>query len=227
MKTAGDMHEQADLFMESPMKMPQTQTRAPLRAHLPTPQKPISTGPCPNTINETLEETNRRTTARNHAAAAPMMHLNTNVDVHASVGDGINGCPDFQMPNDIGRTTVNFASPALNFSEMMDMDMNIDPNLNGDMNMNLGRDFNTNTDPAMGMDLFQGMGQPLHMNANVPQTGSPIVHAGPSIVSGSSPELPAERPCALFHGRVRRDDHLRLREPYTHRRRDPKRYCHA
>ncbi|OQV01671.1 hypothetical protein CLAIMM_06981 [Cladophialophora immunda] len=101
-------------FSQTPNQTPLYETPAVLRLHLPTPKQPISTGSCPNTISETLAETNRRTEAELRSLGADVVDYDPNMNwddtADASFG-GLFGGIDLLAPAD--RT----------FSDMMGLDM--------------------------------------------------------------------------------------------------------
>ena len=170
MKTPSNTREQAQTLF--------TQTPAALRAHLPTPQKPISTGPCPNTVNETLEETNHRTAPQLRGIAVPMMNTDPIGDFHMNDENMLNGYPTFQMPSGTGYPRSGLPFQNMDFTEMMGTDMNLPTGFN--MNANGYTTENPN------MNAFQNMGPPANMHVNVRQPDSSM-HTNDSTNASNAP----------------------------------------
>ncbi|KIW74400.1 hypothetical protein Z517_12340 [Fonsecaea pedrosoi CBS 271.37] len=99
---------------QSSTKTPAHDTPAALRSHLPTPQQPISTGSCPNTISETLAETNRRTEEELRSLGAPVVDYDPNMN-----WDNMADAPAGTLFGDIGLLDAGH----MTFSEMMGIDM--------------------------------------------------------------------------------------------------------
>ncbi|OAP55480.1 hypothetical protein AYL99_10453 [Fonsecaea erecta] len=102
-----------------PKQTPPNATPAGQRIHLPTPQQPTSTGSCPNTISETLAETNRRTENELRALGADVVDYDPNMSWDDA---GVAGGASFEtLFGGIGLMT-----PAeQTFSEMMGLHMSM------------------------------------------------------------------------------------------------------
>lgn len=137
------------------------QTPTPLRAHLPTPQQPVSTGLCPNTVNETLEETNRRTEAQLRELGAEVVDFDPNFVPNTAFNDILNDQTAFQLPD--SANDHQFGLPdengELGFASLMgsdmnlDMDLNMNSTMNLDMNQNMTLDMNSNINCNMNSDM--------------------------------------------------------------------------
>ncbi|KIW93661.1 uncharacterized protein Z519_06266 [Cladophialophora bantiana CBS 173.52] len=108
---------------------PPIQSLAEMSLHLPTPQQPISTGSCPNTLSETLAETNRRTEAELRSLGAAVVDYDPNMS-----WDGMEDTPVATLYRDIG------VLPPLEgpFGETIKLDVSAPPMLN--MNMDVPQD---------------------------------------------------------------------------------------
>jgi hypothetical protein len=171
MQTPGHIHQQIHAWNHTPIETAATQTPTPLRSHLPTPQQLTSTGSCPNTINETVEETNRRTGAQLRGGVAPGMDFAPIFDASSTVDDFLTSSL-FPKSNNMSCGGVGLPLLNIDFTDMMGMDMNLD--------------FDTDAD----LNGLMSMGLPAHMNVNMCPINSPMITSP----SGTAAGPPLEHP---------------------------------
>ncbi|EXJ54817.1 hypothetical protein A1O7_10158 [Cladophialophora yegresii CBS 114405] len=135
MQTPGYTRQQDDAWNHALIESNAIQTPTPLHAHLPTPQQLTSTGSCPNTINETLEETNRRTGTQLCGGVAGGVDLIPTFNATTAVDDFLSSHM-FQLPDNVKFGELGLALPDMDFGDMMGMDMSLDFNMNEGLNMN-------------------------------------------------------------------------------------------
>ena len=160
---------QADVLKRTSITTPPFRNPAALHAHLPTPQQPISTGSCPNTENETLEETNRRTAAELQALGAPVRDFVPGWNPIPTVEEiwmyeSAFGFPKNQATNVFGSPGMN-----MNFNNPMMAGMGSGTTMN--MGMGIGSDMAnnmTNMNGTNGMNSMN-MGAKWNMNHNANQ----------------------------------------------------------
>ncbi|KIX92353.1 uncharacterized protein Z520_11961 [Fonsecaea multimorphosa CBS 102226] len=112
------MQNRNQSFSQTPNQTPPNETPAVLRQlHLPTPEQPISSGSCPNTMTETLEETNRRTANQLQSLGAEVVDYDPNMNWDDNTADGSFGA----LFGDIGLLTPGAGEGT--FSQMMGLDM--------------------------------------------------------------------------------------------------------
>ncbi|ETI20091.1 hypothetical protein G647_08125 [Cladophialophora carrionii CBS 160.54] len=169
MQTPGHTHQQDDACNHALIETTAVQTPTPLRAHLPTPQQLTSTGPCPNTINETLEETNRRTGAQLCGGVAGGIDFVPTFNATTAVDDFLNSHM-FQFPDNVNYGGLDLALPDMDFGDIVDMDMD------------LSLDFNTNE----GLNGFMTTAPSLPTTVDMRPILSPMVADPGGIAAGSS-----------------------------------------
>ncbi|EXJ57853.1 uncharacterized protein A1O5_12411 [Cladophialophora psammophila CBS 110553] len=132
--TPNSMRAQLQPSAQASKQTPPIQSLAEMSLHLPTPQQPISTGSCPNTLSETLAETNRRTEAELRSLGAAVVDYDPNMS-----WNGMEDMPVGTLYGDIGvppplegpfGETINLdVSPPL----MLSMDMNVPQDESGNV----------------------------------------------------------------------------------------------